>query len=576
MKNLLFIFAAILILLGCKQQPENSADSIYFGGDIITMEGDSPEYVEAVAVKDGKILFVGSKDEAMKLEGSETKLFDLRGKTMMPGFIEQHLHPFLGGLFLTMPAIAPENWEVPGKTWKAATSHEDYMTMLKTEFAKHQDSNSIFWTWGFHQYYHGELNRAMLDEVSSITPIVVWHRSCHEFYCNTAFLKRFNITDEDLKNTSAIARQQINLKKGHFYENGAMVYLLPKIYNELASPDRMKKGLKLMVEMLHSNGITAYNEPGALMDLSMAKLYSEVLGAPDVPMLSTFIVEGNTLYMSKGDSALTLAEKTVDLLPREGKVYFFTKQIKLLMDGAIISQLMQMKDGYLDGHSGEWMLKPELMEPATRLFWNAGYQIHIHVNGDLGLEVVLNAIEKCMKENPRENHRTVIVHFANSTDELVNKAAKLGCIISANPYYVTGFSNKYSQIGLGTERATAMVRLAPAEKLGIPISLHSDLPMGPADPLFLVWCAVTRRSNEGNVVRPDLAISLHTALKGITIEAAYSWQMENEIGSIKESKKANFTLLKENPYKVEIDRLKDIEVAATVFEGKLFSVNTIN
>jgi hypothetical protein len=213
------------------------------------------------------------------------------------------------------------------------------------------------------------------------------------------------------------------------------------------------------------------------------------------------------------------------------------------------------------------------MEPATKLFWDAGYQLHIHVNGDQGLDVVLNAIENRMKENPRDDHRTVIVHFANSTEEQVKKLAQLGCILSANPYYVAGFSDKYAEIGLGENRAHAMVRLKPAEDIGVPISLHSDLPMGPSDPLYLAWCATNRKTNEGNTVRPDLAISLHTAMKAITIDAAFSWRMENEIGSIKPGKKANFTILAQNPYKVGKEKLKDIEVISTIFEGTEFKVN---
>ena len=97
MKNLFFILSLLLLLVGCKSQTEQAADTIYFGGDIITMEGDSPQYAEAVAVKESKILFVGSKEEVMKFEGRETELADLQGKTMLPGFIDAHGHAYLAG-----------------------------------------------------------------------------------------------------------------------------------------------------------------------------------------------------------------------------------------------------------------------------------------------------------------------------------------------------------------------------------------------------------------------------------------------------------------------------------------------
>lgn len=244
-----------------------------------------------------------------------------------------------------------------------------------------------------------------------------------------------------------------------------------------------------------------------------------------------------------------------------------------MIDGAIVSQLMMMEDGYLDGHQGEWIQNPEVISELFDIFWPRGYQLHVHVNGDKGMEELLKVIERKMKEDPREDHRTTIVHFANSTDAQVKRVAELGCIVSANPYYVTAFSENYSEIGLGPERAEAMVRSAKVEEYGIPYSLHSDLPIGPSDPLYLAWSAVTRKSLDGKKVhRPDLALSVHGAMRGITIEAAYSWRMENELGSIKPGKIANFTIIEENPYKVDPDHLKDIEVLSTVFEGRYFPV----
>ena len=118
-----------------------------------------------------------------------------------------------------------------------------------------------------------------------------------------------------------------------------------------------------------------------------------------------------------------------------------------------------------------------------------------------------------------------------------------------------------------------MVRLAPLEDLGVSISLHSDLPMAPADPLYLAWAAVTRETLEGGSVKPELGLSVDKALRAITIDAAYSWRMEDEIGSIAIGKVANFTILEENPYEVAPQQLKDIGVWGTVFEGRVFPVS---
>jgi predicted amidohydrolase YtcJ len=167
-----------------------------------------------------------------------------------------------------------------------------------------------------------------------------------------------------------------------------------------------------------------------------------------------------------------------------------------------------------------------------------------------------------MAEHPRTDHRTVIVHFANSTEEQIDRIAALGCIVSANPYYPVGFADQYSRHGLGPERADAMVRAASVLRRGIPLSLHSDLPMGPV--------AVNRRTPEGRVAGPQQRIGVHDALRAVTIEAAYSWRREDELGSITPGKYANFTVLAEDPYAVEPERLGDIPILGTVFEGRWF------
>ena len=251
---------------------------------------------------------------------------------------------------------------------------------------------------------------------------------------------------------------------------------------------------------------------------------------------------------------------------------FFPNQIKLFADGAIISQLMQMKDGYLDGHKGEWIIPPEELEKRMRLFWNAGYQIHIHVNGDLGREALLDIVETLMTENPRADHRTVIVHFANSTEEQVGRIARLGAIVSANPYYPVGFADKYGEVGLGPQRADVMVRAASVRKHAIPLSYHSDLPMGPAAPLALASFGVNRLTPKGRVAGPEQRISVDDALRAVTIEAAYSWRQEDKIGSIAPGKIANFTVLEEDPYAVDATKLSDVPVWGTVFEGAVYPV----
>lgn len=551
-----------------------SPATIFVARKIVTMEPHNPSG-DAVAVSGKRIVAVGKLADVKRALGDRPFTIDetFKSKIVMPGFIDQHLHPILGALTLAVEVIAPEDWMLPGKAYKAANGHDEYIARLKAAEVELKDPSEWLLSWGYHSLWHGKLDRKMLDEISSTRPIAVWQRSCHEFILNTAGLKKLGLTEEMTKG-KGVASEQSNWEEGHFWETGMNLMLGPMM-KVLASPERLARGLRQMVAYEHANGVTAYNEPGALYTPDMWKLYEQILGAPDTPMYSTFLADGRGIPDRVGlDKALDATEEQIAVSP-EGpgkKLMFFPKQIKLLADGAIISQLMQMKDGYTDGHKGEWIMQPAQLEERAKLYWDAGYQLHIHVNGDLGLDTVLDVLERRMREHPRADHRTVIVHFANSTEDQIKRAARLGAIVSANPYYTTGFADKYGQVGLGPKRADMMVRAASVLKNKMSLSYHSDLPMGPSDPLYLAWAGVNRITPSGRVAGPEQRISVDAALRAITTEAAYSWRKEDQIGSIAPGKIANFTVLEQNPYEVEPMKLKDVPVWGTVFEGRVFPV----
>jgi len=338
----------------------------------------------------------------------------------------------------------------------------------------------------------------------------------------------------------------------------------------MASPERLRAGLEQLVTYLHRSGVTTLCEPGAIITPELLTVYHSILGADTTPFSSLFIPDGRTILERFGeDEASSATERLVATAP-SGKVSFLPDQVKLFADGAILSQLMQMKGGYTDGHRGEWIATPQEIRAATKLYWDAGYQIHIHVNGDLGLDVVLDAFDRCMRESPRYDHRSVIVHFANSTEEQVSRMARLGAIVSANPYYASGLADRYAKEGLGPERADSMARLGSVARKGVSFSLHSDLPIAPARPLFLAWCAVNRLTPSGRIAGQDQRISVEQALRAVTIDAAYSIRMDYELGSIAPGKAANFTVLEDDPLTVDSVKLKDLPIWGTVYEGRLF------
>jgi predicted amidohydrolase YtcJ len=165
-----------------------------------------------------------------------------------------------------------------------------------------------------------------------------------------------------------------------------------------------------------------------------------------------------------------------------------------------------------------------------------------------------------------------MVHFAVSAKDQVDRIKRLGAIVSANPYYVGALADNYSNVGLGSERADSMARTGDLERAGISFSCHSDMPMAPADPLFLMWNGVNRITTSGRVAAPDQRVSREAALRAVTLDAADSVKMEKEIGSIVAGKLANFTILAENPVTIDPMQIKDIEVWGTVQKGRVLPV----
>lgn len=549
---------------------ETIADSIYFGGDILTMEGALPTYVEAVATKDKRIIFVGTKVEAMKLSGDTTKLINISGKTMMPGFIEPHVHPSIAATMLPNEIIAPYDWILPTQVKKGVSGHFAYLQRLQQSIDANAQQDKVYFVWGYHQLWHGELNRAMLNELSPDKPVAVIHRSFHEVFLNDAAIKKFGIKQEDFSDNP-----QVNWSKGHFFEGGWLA-LLPKISADLLNPDSYKQGLKIMSQLVLKNGITTIAEPGfpsANFDMEYELLKLEMESNPPYDVF--LIPNGTYLYNAKGqsnDDALAFIN-TLEESYNTDNIKFLPKQIKLFSNGAIYSQLMQMEDGYLDGHEGEWMTPLDLFQQQLSFYWQQGYKIHVHANGDLGIQQVLDFNQADQAKFARKDHRFTLHHMGYFTDKQVTQIAALGIETSVNPYYLWALSGKYSEFGLGSERAENLVRVNSLVQKNIPVSFHSDFSMAPMEPLTLAWTAVNRETSELNKVSQQERVTPYVAMQAITINAARTLNLENEIGSIKVGKKANFTLLEQNPLIITPMQIKDIPVWGVVFEDK---VNTVN
>ena len=545
--------------------------TIFTAKEIVTLDPHRPK-ADAVAVVGDRIFAVGSLEDLKKAAGDQPFMVDhtFAKQVIVPGFIGQHDHPLLAGLTMISEIISIEDWVLPSGTVPAAKNREDYLKRLTEAEAALEEPDAVLLTWGYHQNFHGKLTRADLDQISATRPIIVWHRSAHEFFLNDAAMKKFGVTKEWFAELKGGALEQSNLEEGHFWEQGAFA-VMPLISPAIATPARLRQGLEFVEEYFHTNGITRGCEPGGLASKGLQDAQNAVLSDPSTPFRFYFIADGKSITATQPDEKVI--QETEKLLTwGQGNTAYLPKQVKLFADGAIFSQAMQVREPYTDGHKGEWMMDLEFFKRSFRVYWEVDYQLHCHVNGDAGLDMVLDTLEENMRRKPRKDHRTVIVHFAVSQKDQVERIKRLGAIVSGNPYYTTALADNYSKSGLGPERADQMVRMGDVERAGISYSYHSDMPMAPGQPLFLMHCGVNRITQSGRIAGENQRVSREGALRAVTLDAAHSLQMENEVGSIIPGKLANFTILAENPVTCDAAKIKDIAVIGTIHEGHVFPV----
>ena len=567
MKNRYVIVISLLFLSNFSYSSEDI--TIYHAKEIVTLD-EKVASANAVSVKSDRVMAIGSLDDLIERNPDASIDHQFQNDVIVPGFIEHHIHPFLSAITMNAEIISIEGWDLPNNQSIAYRDRDSYMQRL-SEIEENMKSDSPLITWGFHHYFHGDISREDLDRISKDRPILVMHRSYHEFILNTPALEYFDISQEFIESLDEEARAYADFDRGHFSEQG-MISVFPKLLRYLGKPEYLLSGLQLTEDYLHQNGVTMIANPGAWLIKSIQDAKNLILGDESTPFRSFFIP--SALILSEDHDVPELVEEAKKLLEwGGGKVEYLPNRIKLFADGAMYSQNMVLSEGYLDGHQGAWLMQEGLYRSAFKLFWDEGYQIHIHQNGDEALDLILDVLEENMADNPREDHRTTIVHFGISRADQMDRVKSLGAIISANPYYVTALSDLYSKKGLGPERALEMVRLGDVDRAGIRFGLHSDMPMAPGSPLVLMHAAVNRINFANEVAGPKQRVSPLAALKGVTLDAAYIMGLEDDYGSISEGKLANFTILSENPLSVNPQTIKDIEIKATIVEGKHYPID---
>jgi predicted amidohydrolase YtcJ len=352
--------------------------------------------------------------------------------------------------------------------------------------------------------------------------------------------------------------------RGLFSET-CLLIALDRMRPAILGPEKITSGMIALKSMLLRSGVTTVSDMGtgifAGFDLE-AKLISAAFEQPGNPSRVMLMPIASTIAAGTDPGEWLQGVKQ-----RYGSPHVrVDRRVKMLADGAFFALNMRMNaPGYSDGHLGKWITEPEVLEAQFKRFWDSGFSLHIHVNGDEGLDVVLDRLAAL----PVRRQQTITLeHLGYSTEAQNRRIAQLGLMVSAQPNYIRVLGEAYAHTGLGPDRAATINRLGSLERKGVPLGLHSDFNMAPIDPLYLAWVAANRVTLDGNVPAPAERLSLDKALRAITIEAAQVIGMDHMIGSITAGKKADFAVLDRDPYAVGAARLRELKVLGVIFEGQ--------
>lgn len=566
MKKLLLIILVLFAISSCQKEgksvnstPNAEAGTVYFNGDIITMEGDKATYAEALVEKDGKILFVGDKEEAMKQAGEGHTMIDLQGKTLLPGFVDGHLH-FHG---LGAQAVTANLLAEPDGTCNDMNA---LITILKEWHTKNGTSKTDGWIvgMGFDDVVLKENRfptRLDLDKVSTEIPVMAVHISAHFCVVNTAGLKKLGIDASTKNPTGGIIRREADGKS----PNGVLEEMaaIPKMIKIISPTDReiadyyMDKGQ----EMAISYGYTTAQEGRAMDNHEQLADYAERGKLKiDVPSYVDYMYPQYLRSKWYG---------------KEYKNHYRVAGVKLTLDGSAPGRTAWRTMPYLippDGQKKGFVGYPaipddEIVRKAVDTAFANNWQILVHCNADAAADQMFKAMKPAVAKYGNKDRRTVLIHGQLIRMNQLDSLKKYDIVASLFPMHTYYWGDWYDKI-IGPEKAQQISPIKSALDKGLHVTSHTDAPVAFPNLMMILHTTVNRVSRSGKIIGPNERLSAYQALQSITIWGAWQHFEEDTKGTLTAGKLADLVVLDKNPLKVPPMTLKDIQVVETIKEGK--------
>ena len=537
--------------------------TVYRARRIVTMNPSQP-FATHVAVRDGRILGAGTLEE---LKGWGAFDLDERfaDKVILPGFVEGHSHAFEGGVW-KFPYVgyfdrtSPEGARSPG-----LKSIDEVVAALSAFEKTMPKDGSTLLAWGFDPIYFGgrRMDLADLDKVSTARPVVIIHSNFHVMNANTPVFAKAGITRQT--NVHGVVKDAAGEPTGELQEMTAKYMGYKAAGIELASILSDEQAVWRFARVAQLAGVTTATDLHNELPESTVDAYLRATGSAEFPIRLLPAFAAASLPPDQG------VARVKALMKRNNDKLRF-QLVKMITDGSIQGLSARMRwPGYYDGTpNGVWNIGPDDIDRILLAYHRAGLQVHIHTNGDEASEVAIEAVEKALVAAPRWDHRHTLQHAQMADAGQFRRMAALGICANLFANHLFYWGDIHYATTLGPERAERMDACGTALRTGVPFAIHCDAPVTPIGPLFTAWCAVNRLTASGRTLGEAEKISVPDALRAITLGAAYTLKLDEELGSIDVGKRADFAILDDDPLAVPPDKLKDVGVWGNVLGGKIF------
>lgn len=550
---------------GTREMASNgNADLAFVNGAVYTVDA-SRRWASAVAVSGGRIVSVGSDDDVRELVGGDTEVLDLRGRMLLPGFQDAHVHPPSSG------------FEMLHCNLSEAYAVEDYERIVAEYASGHPDDTWIVGGgWSMDVFPGGNPPKEVLDAVVRDRPAYLMSRDGHSTWVNSRALQIAGVTKDTPDPADGwIVRSADGEPAGTLHEGAFLL-----VERHVPDPTRMDwiDGLRAAQRYLHSLGITAWQDAIVGGSYPTFDAYVEFAGSGE---LTARVVGALWWERHRGIEQI---EELIALRERGRVGRFVAGTVKIMQDGVIenhtaaVLEPYLLADGRVSQNRGRSFVEAEELKACITRLDAEGFQVHVHAIGERGVREALDAFEVARATNEANDLRHHIAHLQVVHPDDIPRFAELGVVANAQPLWAVGEGQMLHLTipFLGPERSRWQYPFASLVRSGAVLAMGSDWSVSSANPLWEMHVAVNRTAPKsytygggtGDPFLPQERIDLATALDGFTINSAYVNHLDDATGSIEVGKLADLVVLDRNVFAHPVEEIAEAEVMLTLVEGE--------